>query len=377
MKVFIDALGATSGGAVRHLTSFVEELGRQDHSNTFTVSVRESMFIHCVPRCVDIERVPDSAASNWLRRMFCNLWSTPKRLRSEDFSAAVTLLNFGPISPGVPHVCFQRNALYFSPIGLSPRGSGRPLEMRMRRRIAIEAMRRADIIVTPSRTMADLIREAHPDLARASIRVIHHGFTPSAFSQGPLAEYVPLIEDGRPRLFYPADIEFHKGIEILLEALSKVKERVPDILQFLTFSASDPNPLAKQYSAEIRRLRLTENVRLLGRLRPAEVGAFYRCSHLLVFPSLCESFGFPLLEAMALGLPIVAADTSIAREICQDAALFYSPGDPEACAEAIIEALSADRSRMLCERGQKRVAEYDWSWSRYVREFLEVLDQVA
>jgi glycosyltransferase involved in cell wall biosynthesis len=106
------------------------------------------------------------------------------------------------------------------------------------------------------------------------------------------------------------------------------------------------------------------------------MGALYQACDLMVYPSLCESFGFSMVEAMGHGLPIVAADTPVNREMCQAAALYYSPLDPATGAQAILDALDANAGARLKAAGQARMASFDWGWDRYAREFVAVIEDV-
>ena len=89
----------------------------------------------------------------------------------------------------------------------------------------------------------------------------------------------------------------------------------------------------------IKKLGLDDNVVLTGRIPQDEINVFYKNCDLMVYPSLCESFGFSMVEAMGYGLPIVAADTPINKEICEDAAIYYSALDHEDAARKIISVL--------------------------------------
>jgi glycosyltransferase involved in cell wall biosynthesis len=97
----------------------------------------------------------------------------------------------------------------------------------------------------------------------------------------------------------------------------------------------------------------------------------YREADIFVFPSLVESFGHPMAEAMAAGLPVVAADTPVNREICDDAAVYFSSLNPVDLAQQVrrLAADSALRSR-LGAAGRERVTA-SFRWEEHVRRLLE------
>jgi glycosyltransferase involved in cell wall biosynthesis len=80
-----------------------------------------------------------------------------------------------------------------------------------------------------------------------------------------------------------------------------------------------------------------------------------------VFPSFLESFGYPMVEAMASGLPVVAADTDVNREVLGEAAVYFDTFVPDRCARAILDLLAhADRQREAASRGRERARQFSW-----------------
>src|SRR5262249_12854860 len=161
-KILIHALGANMGGAMRHLTNFLPELGRWDAKREYVVLVRESFPALHVMNNIRLERVPDKACSSWVKRLASDVFALPLRLKREKFSAVVSLTNIGPIWSPVPHILFQRNALFYCPYYLQSIGGRLKIETALRRRLAVASMMRAALIVTPSYAMGAMIREACP-----------------------------------------------------------------------------------------------------------------------------------------------------------------------------------------------------------------------
>ncbi len=106
---------------------------------------------------------------------------------------------------------------------------------------------------------------------------------------------------------------------------------------------------------------LKQWVKMTGYLNDLELRVVYSLAAAFIFPSLCEGFGLPLLEAMASGIPVMASQTSALPEICQDAALYFDPEQPEDIAEKILHLLKdPDLRKDLIERGEKRVLNFSW-----------------
>jgi glycosyltransferase involved in cell wall biosynthesis len=87
----------------------------------------------------------------------------------------------------------------------------------------------------------------------------------------------------------------------------------------------------------------------------------YRRTDVFIFPSVCESFGFPQVEAMAFGLPVICADTPINNEICRYAALYFPPDDAARLA-SLVERLYQSPGELanLARMSARRALEFSW-----------------
>ena len=377
-KILIHALGANMGGALRHLTNFMPELGRHDTNREYVVLVRESFPPLQVAENIRIERVPDQACSSRIRRIAKDVFELPRRLKREKFSAIVSLTNFGPIWSPVPHILFQRNSVYYCPYFLQRIGGQLKLETALRRRLAVESMKHAKLIVTPSRAMGKMIREACPEIRDRPFHTLYHGFTKDALTEPLDEKFVRLLAAKKgARLLYPTHPAHHKGFEVLFEILNKLKLHGLDFCLFTTISVDDWPEGVGDYERRVRELGLENNVVFMGTVPQRQMGSLYKSCDLMVYPSLCESFGFSMLEAMGYGLPLVAADTAINREMSGAGALYYPPLSAMEGAKAISDALDPAVMERLREAGRAHLASFDWGWRRYASEFVVMLGLVV
>ncbi|RXZ41162.1 glycosyltransferase family 1 protein, partial [Agromyces binzhouensis] len=160
----------------------------------------------------------------------------------------------------------------------------------------------------------------------------------------------------------------HKNFIALLEAVALVPaERRPRVV---VTGSHDADPLAP----EVRRLGLDERVRLERWVAPAELERLYAEAALFAFPTRFEGFGLPLIEAMARGVPVVASDLPVLREVGGDAARWVDPDDHLALSRAIDSLLSdpIERERMS-RAGLERAARF--SWERTARGTLESFER--
>jgi glycosyltransferase involved in cell wall biosynthesis len=373
MKVLIHALGADMGGSVRHLTNFLPELARRADGPEYVVLVRQSLALLSPGGNIRIERVPDAVSRGWAKRIVGDVLALPGRLKRESFAAVVSLTNFGPVWSPVPHIMFQRNALYYCSHYLA-RISGRlHAETLLRRRLAAASMRRASRIVTPSTAMAKMIHACYPDINEARLQTLYHGFENNGLEEPLDAKVQGALCSGEGfKLLFPTHAGIHKGFDVLLRILSRLQAEGCNFRLYTTISREE----WPQGSDVFERSALELGIVFLGRVAEAQMPALYRGCDLMVYPSLCESFGFSMIEAMGHGLPIVAADTGVNREICQDGAIYYPPLDAAVGANAIAEALDQTRMATLAQAGSARLDSFDWSWRRYANEFSRLVQEV-
>jgi glycosyltransferase involved in cell wall biosynthesis len=191
------------------------------------------------------------------------------------------------------------------------------------------SIRRADQVCVQSQTLADTISTALPE-TRNRTAVIRHGPGCIGDRSGELrqAGSGETLEIVYVAYYYP-----HKNFRVLLDALRILADRQVQVHLHLTLDHK--SAAVRELLSYARSLGVDDAVVNHGELESTAIATLYRDVHLSVFPSTCESFGFPQVEAMAFGLPIIAADTRVNREVCADAALYFPPHDPGRLAELI------------------------------------------
>jgi len=114
----------------------------------------------------------------------------------------------------------------------------------------------------------------------------------------------------------------------------------------------------------------------LGAVSYAALHHLYRSCDVYATPAYAETFAHPLVEAMASGLPVIASDLPVHREICGEAALYFPRFAPEMLAERIIQvSQSAEQRATMREMGLSR--SRDFSWDRHVDELLVLARRLA
>lgn len=147
----------------------------------------------------------------------------------------------------------------------------------------------------------------------------------------------------------------HKNVAALVRVLPHLPEDYHLVLVGnVDDRFADPVPrLAEE-------LGVTGRILHLARVSESDLHGLYAGASVFVYPSLIEGLGLPLLEAMAAGLPVVASDIPVFREIAADAAVLVPPGEPQAWAEAILRLRSPEARAGLIAAGHRQVKKNTW-----------------
>ncbi len=173
------------------------------------------------------------------------------------------------------------------------------------------------------------------------------------------------------RIIFVGSLEPRKNLRGLLKAFSIYKQRHPESKTRLTVVGCE-NPLFA--AVGINRQDVGSDVDFRGYISDKELAELFGSSRALVYPSFYEGFGFPPLEAMAAGTPVVTSRTSSLPEVVGDAALLVDPYSPEDIAGKIAEALRPDVAQTLIERGTRQVSRF--SWDRVGAHMLEIYSEI-
>ena len=198
----------------------------------------------------------------------------------------------------------------------------------------------------------DLFHPGDPGAARAI--VASHGVT-------------------KPFVLFVSSLWPYKNCEGLLRAWALARAELGDRQLAIVGPARDEKYAARLHSL-VAELGISADVIFVGGV-PLEVTAcFYQAADVFVYPSFNETFGLPILEAMACGCPVVTSDTSAMPEIAGGAAVLSDPKDPASIARAIVEAAAPGRDR-LRDGGLRRASEF--TWGATAASTLDVYREVA
>lgn len=225
-------------------------------------------------------------------------------------------------------------------------------------RWGVRDLRRAAAIVCPSEaTRLDVIRMC--GVPEERVRVIPHGVS---------RRFAPLARERRAAVRATlgtgaADLVLHVGTGIFYKNVSATLE----VLRLLRDGGYDVAlvragaPLSADDRERCTTLGLSDHVHDVGRVNDERLVEVYNAADVFLFPSFAEGFGWPVVEAMACGTPVVASDIPALRELGEDAALYASPDDPLALADAVRSVLDdPTRAAALSDAGRARASRFAW-----------------
>lgn len=233
------------------------------------------------------------------------------------------------------------------------------------RYISSEALKRSEAVFVPARVVKETILSHMPYLDAKKIIVTQEGVDASWFVEETNKSHRE-TKDSKA-LFYTGSLYPHKNVGLVVEALREL----PD---YHLYISSSRNVFVDGFMKWVTKMGMGNRVTHLGRLSDSELRAWYHKSFALVQPSLSEGFGLTGIEAMATGLPVLASDIPIFREIYKDVFIPFDPMYASSFVEAVAT-LEKKSHTALSKEGAKLAKMY--SWSKMARETVDTYMRVC
>ncbi|HEU4997982.1 MAG TPA: glycosyltransferase family 1 protein [Lapillicoccus sp.] len=331
------------GGTGRYVEELVRGLVRRrpDDARVVAVAVRDCAAVDRLG--VDVERVAPPLP------VLARLWERglPPKPRAGGVLHAPTLM-----VPPVPRstalvVTIHDVVPWTHPETLTPHG------VAFHRRMGERAARDAATIVTPTEAVAARVRELLDP--RGAVLTVAPGVSVTA-PPPDADERRAARRSSRPYVLFVGTAEPRKGLDVLVEALTRSELADLDLVVVGPPGWGDVDIGALAAAAGV-----SERVHVTGRVDDADLAAWYTGARVLAMPSRAEGFGFPVVEAMAHGLPVVVTADPALTEVAAGAATVVPVGEAEPLAVALAESAADGAARAeLVERGRSRAADFDW-----------------
>lgn len=206
------------------------------------------------------------------------------------------------------------------------------------------------IIAVSENTKKDIIKIFK--IPASKIEVIYEGIEPI---------YHPVERDNSlpyPYLLFCGTLEPRKNISTLLDAFSLIKDKIKE---YKLVIVGKKGWLYQEIFEKVKKLKLEDRVIFKGYLQTQQLPSVYSNASLFIYPSFYEGFGFPPLEAMACGVPVITSNTSSLPEVCGDAGIMINPENPFEIAQKIIEVINDKKLKEeMIKKGFQQVKKFQW-----------------
>jgi glycosyltransferase involved in cell wall biosynthesis len=236
-----------------------------------------------------------------------------------------------------------------------------PLPRAYRRLQYPRTARAADAIIINSESLRSEVRQ-YLEVDERKLKLIpeavdHQIFRPG--DAGAARRHVASHGVTKPFILFVSSLWPYKNCDGLLRAWAIARSELGDRQLVIVGPGRDETYLARLHAIAAE-AGIEKDVVFVGGVPLEETAAFYRAADAFVYPSFNETFGLPILEAMACGCPVVTSDKSAMPETAGGAAALCDPADPASIAHAIVEAAGPGRDRTR-DAGIARAAEFTWA----------------
>ncbi len=296
---------------------------------------------------------PWSNERRWLRTLSEHAYS-PLRLPLAGIDVLNTLMA-PAVNPSWSLVIHMKTMhAYTDPDAISP------VVKAYRRMEYPRSARLAQAIIINSRSLESEITK-YLDVDTSKFRLIYEAVDHDVFRPGdPAAARAEVAKRGvtRPFALFVSSLWRYKNCHGLLRAFAAARPHLGGRQLAVVGAARD-----EKYAAELKALAedlgIAGDVVFVGGVPLQETASFYRAADVFVYPSFNETFGLPILEAMACGCPVITSDRSSMPEIAGGAAILADPDDPSAIAAALVDVLGSEPTR-LRDMGLTQAAKFTW-----------------
>ncbi|MEA3248840.1 MAG: glycosyltransferase family 1 protein [Patescibacteria group bacterium] len=360
MRIGIDArfYGSLGKGLGRYTSELITQLEKLDTKNEYVVFLRKDNWDEYEPKNPHFTKVlAEYPWYTWKEQLLYPLFLRKFKLDLVHFP------HFNvPLLYRRPFIVTVHDLILLSHPTTRATTLG-PLLYKLKymvyRLVIVGALKRSKAIITVSKTAKQEIEKTFPFTGQKDILVTYGACSPSLAEDTKGDKTKKVTQLTTPFALYVGNAYPHKNLERLLESFSQFRKGGYDDYSLVLIGAKDY--FYERLREEARERGLDTNVIFFDHAGDLELAEIYRAASFYVFPSKCEGFGLPPLEAMCNGLPVASSDASCMPEILGEAALYFDADDAESMTGAMRRmAEDGELRQTLVDKGYGQAARYDW-----------------
>lgn len=364
------------GGMRMYLQSLLAEFAVQapDHQFALFTPTGADPLLEPMPTSVEVVALSGVPVSRPLRVLYqqTGLAAAIARQQLDVFLATATV---APLLIKTPVVL----AVQFLQFYEMPEAYGRLRGAYLRYMLPLSLEKAVSVIIFTEHSKRDLVRWT--GVPADKVHVVPHGLSQDIWELAEVAQdglerrVGANLTGGKPYILYVSSTYGYKNHARLIRAFGLLKRRIscPHVLLLV---GSEISVSFDELRAVARQAGVPGDVIFAGRLDHHLAAATYLDADLAVAPSLYETFGYPVLEAMGCGCPVVTSNTGSTAELAGDAAVLVDPLDENSIAYGMERVLCDPSLReSLIIRGRQRAQDY--TWERSAALTLEILEEAA
>lgn len=354
----------------------IKNLQLIDKENTYYIFVKPDEDKSCIPPSDNFHIIPlqGGAYPLWEQK------TLPNAVKQYGCDLLHCTSNTAPMKSPVPLMITLHDIIYLESISIFKKGGTwyQKFGNMYRRFVVPRVVKNSEKIITVSHFEKNRIREffgfpESDDRLVAVYNGVSEHFKPVT-DQIELKRIKEKYHLPDQFLFFLGNTDPKKNTKGVLKAFSDFRKK-SNTQHKLVMLDYDREALDKLL-AEINDKQLINHIHLTGYVVNTELPSIYSQASLFLYPSLRESFGIPMLEAMRCGVPVITSNTSSMPEVAGDAAHFVDPYKPEEITQAIELLLTDEAKRKeLIEKGFKRSAAF--SWKAMAEDVLKLYEQIV
>lgn len=372
MKIAINTLSfRATGGGITYIREILSRFRETDHKYIVFVPPNRDILRDIPGKKIEFREVGTSMSSI-PALIFYEQLLIPSLVWREGIDVLYSPVDIAPLLSPCPVVLMIHNP---NPYFINDfHTNSQKLKFRLQRALTKISVKKSDRVIFVSEFSKDIIgtKLGVPDQKRQAIL---HGIDSNPFRDGEVDQSVNnRIRELSPFILTVSTVHRHKNYEVLLEGYAnvsrKIKEKYPLVIVGRIADKEYFQELNDSFSF------IGKDVHFLGGIPSGSLEYAYGNAKVYAFPSKLETFGMTLLEAMNYSIPIIASNSTAIPEIVEDAALYFSPDDPQEFTTKLTRILEDDAlADQLIESGIERLDHF--SWDQNVEQLVTAFENVA